>query len=256
MNGTISVLLQELCLACNILVCFLVPIGGVLICKRIHKGQKLWLTFGVGALTFFLSQICLRIPILQSLLPNMTWYRVLQTNIWEYALFLGITAGMVEEFGRLFFMILLEKQKKLSKTMTSGVAFGLGHGGIEAILLVGIRNLGLMFVYGTGNPIPIQEGYADILSAGFERIFAIAFHVGASLLVLYGIRCGKSLLFTIWAVLLHTILDTGSLILANVFGFRIWSIELILAIYGVTVLALGLWMFRKKENYYGKDEKK
>ena len=87
-----------------------------------------------GAAVFILFQLVTRIPLIQLVLPGMDWYKeTIQSNIWTYGLFLGFTAGLFEEVGRYLAFILILK----NLDWKNAVAFGIGHGGIEAILLVG-----------------------------------------------------------------------------------------------------------------------
>ena len=56
---------------------------------------------------------------------------------WHF-IFLGITAGVFEECGRYMgFKLTLKKHRRFG----DGVAFALGHGGIEALLIAGISSL-------------------------------------------------------------------------------------------------------------------
>ena len=62
----------------------------------------------------------------------------------------SFTAGLFEETGRLVVMLLL---LKAFHRLADGLAFGLGHGGLEAMLLVGltyVSNLVLAVLMNTG----------------------------------------------------------------------------------------------------------
>ena len=64
-------------------------------------------------------------------------------NPWLYGLFMGGTAAIAEEFGRYIAVrFLLKKNRRYA----DGIAYGLGHGGIEAMLLIGVNNIANLIV--------------------------------------------------------------------------------------------------------------
>ena len=105
------------------------PVGLMLYLRK--KGGK-WGAFLIGALTFVVSTMILE-SILHNLLFLTPLWAILQGNIWLYGLYGGLAAGIFEETGRfLAFKLLLKKE---SEPITA-LSYGIGHGGIEAILLV------------------------------------------------------------------------------------------------------------------------
>lgn len=222
-------------------VCYGIPLVGRVLLRRGRKG--IGRAFAIGAAAFVISQLLIRTPILQFVLPNFTWYLVLPMDSWGYGLFLGLTAGLAEETARWIAMaVFLKGQHSLEQ----GLAFGLGHGGIEAMLLIGpnmIAGLGMVLT-GQGAQFPADAG--SVLVAGAERIFAFAFHVGASLLVMYGV--GKRRAFRYWALALalHTVMDAAVVILPGVFGVGGLWIELYAAALGGLTLCLGILAWRRE----------
>jgi uncharacterized membrane protein YhfC len=246
MNGGIIILLRELCLLFDTLICFGIPIAGVLILsKKVGKALKPFLK---GMVAFTVSQLILRIPIISIVLPNFTWYQLLQLNLYPYGIFLGMTAGIFEETARLIFMKLFLKNRT---RLGDGLAFGLGHGGIEAMVLVGVNCIATMIMYPMGYFDLSDTGCMTLLVGGFERIFAIAFHVGASLIVLYGIRTNRILRFTALAILLHAYIDSSVVILPKAFGVGIYNLEIYIMIVSSLVLIYGCWLFVHKHNNKG-----
>ena len=233
MNGENHILLQELCLILDIFICFGIPIGGyALLHKKSVKGMKIFL---LGVASFVVSQVCIRLPILQLVLPGMPWFLKMQQNPWLYGLFLGLTAGIFEECARLIFMK-AGMHRNLSFPET--ILFGLGHGGIEAILFLGISCIILMFA-------PGDTGCAGILTAGLERISAITFHVGASLIVAGGINRKKNMRFTGFAIFLHTILDASSYITVQVFHVGMAALEICLLAVSILTFFIGYFIWAK-----------
>lgn len=230
-----------LSLVLGILICFGLPLGGMLWLIRRKKGcgKAFWL----GAAAFTVSQLLIRIPILQLVLPGFTWYILLQLDPWKYGLFLGVTAGLAEESARWIGTGLFLKKYR---ERDHGIAFGLGHGGVEAMLLVGPNMAAGLAMVMTGQAALLPADAGSVLTAGVERISAMAFHVGASLLILYGVRAGKAFRYWLGAVALHTLLDAPVVILPGVWGVGIAGVELWAAAVGGGTLALGLLAFGKR----------
>jgi len=117
------------------MIAFLLPLGlSIYMCKGRKASVKSVL---VGGLIFFFFQGVTRIPLLQ-VFSKTEGYKAISSNVWVLAIFLGLSAALFEEFGRLFGFKVLLKDRLDWK---NGVAFGIGHGGVEAILLVGFSNI-------------------------------------------------------------------------------------------------------------------
>lgn len=222
-------------------ICYGIPLVGRVLMRRGRKGIRR--AFAIGAAAFVISQLLIRTPILQFVLPNFAWYLVLPMDPWGYGLFLGLTAGLAEETARWIAMaVFLKGQRSLEQ----GLAFGLGHGGIEAMLLIGpnmIAGLGMVLT-GQGAQFPADAG--SVLVAGAERIFAFAFHIGASLLVMYGVRGRKAFRYWALALALHTVMDAAVVILPGAFGVGGLWIELYAAVVGGLTLCLGILAWRRE----------
>ncbi|MBP2097295.1 YhfC family glutamic-type intramembrane protease [Enterococcus rivorum] len=87
--------------------------------------------FGFGCLSFFLSQIVLRLPLLSMLSENNDFLLFSAINPIGYGLLLAFSAGLFEETTRWF---LIKNALKNEMTWINGVWFGLGHGLLEAVL--------------------------------------------------------------------------------------------------------------------------
>lgn len=192
------------------LTCFVVPFG--LLSMFVKKNRRCLLTFGIGALTFFVSQVLLRIPLLawwQTQASVQVW---IAANSYVYVLLLCFSAGLFEETGRLISFKLLKK----TNTLYEAIAFGLGHGGIEAILLVGIPAL--------SQTLSLENA----LLAGSERFAAILVHVTLSIIIFIGVKKGHAFLYWALAIMLHGMFNLipqmiiymgGSLFLSECFLF-------------------------------------
>lgn len=174
----------------------------------------------IGALTFLIFQVLTRIPLLQLVLPNMTWYLVLSmTNPVLYALFLGLTAALFEELGR---YVMIRWLLKNNRRWLDAWSFGIGHGGLEAVLLVGLNALLTLVLYGGAE----MTSPLLMAAAGLERLSAMTMHLGWSIMVMLSIRRKKAGYLLI-AVFLHTVLDAGVVFLQQA-GLAVLLIEVIL----------------------------
>ncbi len=234
----------------NIIICFGLPLGCILYLLIAKK--RAFIPVLVGMAVFVVFQLIIRIPLLQYVLPTMPWYTDMLHRPWLLGIFLGLTAGLFEEGGRyLGYRTLLKNHSR----WIDGFAFGVGHGGIEAIILVGLSNISSLAL-----ALSINSGQFDQLAAqlpadvaaqivsqltalqpldaylgGIERIFAFTIQIALSLLVLIAVRKLK-----LWvaglAVLVHTLIDAPVVILPEVFGASIYQIEMFVA--AVALLAL------------------
>jgi len=176
----------------------------------------------VGVLTFLIFQVFTRIYILQVILPTQVWY-ILFTYQYPilYAFLLSLTAGLFEEIGRYIMMNYVLKKMDI----TQALAFGLGHGGIEAILFVGVALL-------LTNPTLIDT--QQLFMAGLERFSAIIFHLGFSVLVYQMIFKSKKFNL-LYAISLHTLVNFVSVVLM-MNGVNMWIIEGVLFFFAIIMI--------------------
>lgn len=216
----------------------ILPVGlAVELCVRRKQG---WKPLLFGALTFTVFQGFARLPAL-SALSGLDWYKTLQSaQPATYTLFLGATAALFEESGRWLVMrFLLKKQRGVM----DGVAFGVGHGGIEAVVIMGVTAL---FSLLSGGGIT-ETDPSLVLAGGFERLFMLAAQIGFSVMVLKAVR-EKKPLWLLLAFVVHTLLAFAIAYSAGYLGDRsgVWSIEIV-----VGLLAAGMawftWMEWKRE---------
>lgn len=176
----------------------------------------------VGVLTFLIFQVFTRIYILQVILPTQVWY-ILFTYEYPivYAFLLSLTAGLFEEIGRYIMMKYILRKMDIKKAL----AFGLGHGGIEAILFVGIALV-------LTNPMLIDS--QQLLISGLERFSAIIFHLGFSVLVYQMIFKSKKFNL-LYAISLHTLVNFVSVVLM-MNGVNMWIIEGVLFFFAIIMI--------------------
>lgn len=234
MNFTMLVI----CFSINIIISIGIPIGVLL--YIIVKRRDYLKSYLIGALVFFLSQIVLRLPILNFLSINADWY-IMLSSVYPivYSIILGLSAGVFEEVGRFLGFKLGPKK---NRTYKDGLAFGIGHGGIEVILITGISSISnLMAVISLHNGSFNSVNYGmtsekamsvyssltefQVLIGGFERLFAMCIHIGMTIMVLYGINKGQKR-YLLFAIILHGIVDSMLGILqyfgVGAIGIEVW----------------------------------
>ena len=155
-----------------------------------------WASAPAGAFVFFVSQIILRLP---WQIPLGVWLgpkisgSVALTTAWLAAS--ALTAGLFEEIGRWAGYRWLIKR---ARTFDDAVMYGIGHGGIESILLVGISlvstlALYLAFAMGTLPTMPPEAievvrtqfeklNGPDTFAGGVERLMSLAVHISLSVM--------------------------------------------------------------------------
>lgn len=199
----------------------------IALCVIVYRKTKARISsFFIGAVTFIVFALILE-QILHAIVLKAAG-TALTGNIWLYALYGGLAAGIFEETGRYLAMKLCMK-KNLNKQ--NAIMYGVGHGGIEAMLLAGmacVNNLVIaMMINGGQAPMLLSlvgadsTAYQQTLSqlmavsttpswqfymVGLERISAIIFHISASYLVYLAVS-RKKLPYYLLAILLHFLMD-------------------------------------------------
>lgn len=247
-------------MAISLLLIFFSPIG-----LTIYMYKKYRISFKalfIGAAVFIVFQFLTRIPLL-TVLAGQPWYQSLTQNLLFSAVIVGgLTAGLFEEVGRyLGYRLLLKKEL----AWKNGVAFGIGHGGIEAIGLVGltyINNILMSAMINTGafdstiaprvgantawqiKNLLITTPSIDFLMGGLERVFVIIVHIAFSLVVLYGVL-NRKVIYVIFAILLHTAINAPAVLFVSQ-GVSIWYAELYILIFAA---AAALFIIKSKQRF-------
>ncbi|CAM3877343.1 MULTISPECIES: YhfC family glutamic-type intramembrane protease [Bacillus] len=155
--------------------------------------KKRYIPYMLGVLAFVVSQILIRIPILNYVSgtsTNFQMFSVMQPVL--FVLLLSLSAGIFEEIARFIAMRYFMKQRDWQ----SGFLFGAGHGGIEAVLIVGVPVISLLL-----SQTFIQNGDSYYFG-GMERIVAMVLHIGLSIIVLQAV-VQKKFRYVVYAILIH-----------------------------------------------------
>ncbi len=244
---------------------------------KIRKKER-FSTVTVGALTFLLFAIVLEKPIqnvlvfpVQMGLAEHGASRFINARPVLWAFIVGLFPGVFEETGRFVAYKTVLKKRKNKET---SISYGIGHGGFEVMLILGLTfityiSYSLMINTGTFkvvidqviNQAPDQAdqlyalagqlasfSVSDLAVSIVERIVAVLYHVGASVLVFYACKEKKYLWLYPLAIVIHTVLDGFmGLSLVNVITLSDWALEAIFGICAALVFFGAYFMLYKKD---------
>ena len=186
-------------------------------------------------------------------------------NVWYYALYGGLAAGIFEETGRFLAMkFLLKDEPSGAKT---AVAYGIGHGGIEMLIIFGfsmVSNLVIASMINLGQADTIlsalpaeaqaqmQGTFAQFetstpgtfLTGVWERTSAIILQVGLSVFVWTAVRKGGKWLWLFpAAILIHFLVDASAVLLMD--SVSMAMLETIVCAMAVAVGAAAVMIAKK-----------
>ena len=212
----------------TLIVSLIVPPAFAAVYASRHKKLGIWSAWLVGALGFFVPQILIRFPILTALSRMDGFIAFGQNHTLIYGFALAFTAGLFELSGRYAVARCLKK----NLTYRRALAAGLGHGGIEAILITGLAYLSnvvflVMLQTGgfeatvaqttaaggdvtallTAKDALMNTPWALFLLAGYERLLAMTCHVAMGMMVCYGVHTNRVLPWTLACLAMHTCMD-------------------------------------------------
>lgn len=247
----------------TLIVALVLPVAVLVVYALKNRKQGIISAWLLGAAGFFVTQILIRLPIL-TVLQTQSWFAdAAQNHLFLYAFGLAFTAGLFELAGRLGVAKCLEKKL----TWKRALAAGLGHGGIEAMLLIGVtyvNNLAYIAMINTGSFETVlaqtaamgvdvsqlemirsqllEMSSAMFLLGGFERILAMTAHAAMSVLVCWGVHSRKLLPCLLACLGVHTFIDLTaglSLVLPQTTAYVI--------IYGILIVVAAISLLILKE---------
>lgn len=231
----------------TLLISLIVPIAACIVLVVKWKKKVRISSFFIGACTFILFAMILE-RLLHTVVFRLTG-TLITGNIWLYALYGGLAAGLFEETGRL---LVMKYYMKDTLSPENAILYGVGHGGIEAMLLIGltyINNLlysllinsgslnNLLSAYDAGTQqtliqqlnvlgtLPSRQYYL----AGIERIGAMLFHVVLSYLIYLAVSRHNLKLYVL-SVFLHAFLNAGVVILSQLVSVLLSEIIMLLIV--------------------------
>ena len=260
-----------LALGLGAVLAFAIPLALALLWIFIKKEK--FTTVLVGAATFLLFALILEKP-LQALVISMDHplSRFLNAHPVCWALVVGLFPGIFEETGR---MVAFRTVLKDRKNRETSISYGIGHGGFEVMMVLGLNYVTYIFyalMINAGsfpdiiNQVKAQEPdqvdalytlanqlahftISDMGMGFLERAFALLFHIGVSMLVFYACKeKGRFHLYPI-AILLHTAMDfIAGLAMVKVIHLPTLVIEGIFGAFGILTFCAAYFLLYRRDN--------
>ncbi len=249
---------------CMLIAClgsFIIPIALFLLLYKKGAGVKPFIT---GAAVFMMFVIGLEGAAVRAILGSSIG-PVIEGNIWYYALFGGLMAGLFEEIGRFTaFRTVLRSDNGKS---VNALMYGAGHGGAEAMIIIGsamISNIMIANMVNKGNMDAITQGLsgeqlatlqaqieqlATIPAITFilslvERISAILLHMSLSVVVWIAAKRSTPMLLV--AIVIHAAVDGATLLLSHS-GINTFKMEAVIMVMALAAAFYAWVIWRKYE---------
>ena len=239
---------------CTIILSIGLPILLIVVGKKKFGAQIS--TFFIGAGTFVLFTLVLE-QILHMLVMNVLGLSQ-DSNEWLYYIYAAVAAAVFEESGRIIAMKCFMKSRF---NFSNAFMYGVGHGGIEAIVLgglTGISNLTNMLMVNSGSMETVLAALPDdvknqtltqisalwttnsglFFAAGIERVSALVLQIGLSLIIFNGLKTHKKPL-VLFAYVTHFAVDFFAVACAS--RLPIVVVEII-----IMIMAAGTLVFAHK----------
>ncbi len=224
-----------------------------------------WRFFLLGCVVFPLFALTLEGSINRAVLYGPAG-AVIAGNIWLYGLFGGLMAGVFEECGR---YAAFRLGRRWTRGPQDALMYGAGHGGIEAVLLVGSAMLNSFLIAQALNRggisgvealmgVPLTEaGMASLeqmasipaalyLVSGVERLFAMVIHISLSVLVYTAAVRRERWYWFPAAIGLHALVDFAAVVTSPVSTLLTEVLAAVLAV-GLALLARRVYLEEKAE---------
>ena len=246
-------------------------ITAIIWCKKKHEP---FTTVLIGAATFLLFAIVIEKP-LQALVISLDSpvSQFVNASPVLWGIIVGLFPGVFEETGRFVaFKTVLRKRKQRE----TGLSHGIGHGGFEALFILGITyieyfvfaimlnqgsfvELMIKPVKDTLTPEVVKQitGIVEQITtfsaatmgvALVDRLIAVLYHIGASIMVFYAVKDKKKWWLYPLSILIHTVIDgLLGLQLAGVFELSDVANEIIFAVEALAVFLGAFFLLYKKD---------
>ena len=246
----------------SMILSIVLPIVLIILVKIKLKSNLL--SFIIGSATFIVFALMLE-PLLHSVVLTATG-TLLTDNIILYGLYGGLAAALFEETGRLIAMKFFMKD---SLNKQNSLMYGIGHGGIEAILLVGMTHISNLMTSVMINSGALQASVElvdaelqqatfeqikvlwelpswQFYMAGVERLIAIILQIALSVLVYKAVSV-KSRTYWFIAFGLHFAVDFLTVVITGL-GTPVWIVEVLLLIAVAFIARYAYNLYKKEES--------
>ena len=250
------------CMTVSCLVGFGIPISLLIF---FHKKKKADIPpFLVGCVVMLLFAMILEASVHQIVLSSSAG-EVIKNNIWLYALYGGLMAGLFEETGR--FVAFKTVLKKSQDKDVNALMYGAGHGGFEALMLLGlgmINNILYSVMINSGSislltaSLP-EEAKAQMQSVidslvsspsylfligSAERIFVVILQISLSVLVFFAAKNKEKWYLFPVSIFLHFFVDAVTALLSGK-GISVLWIEIAVGILSLLTALCAMLVWKK-----------
>ena len=231
---------------------FAMPIGLLIYWKK--RSNLSMFPFTIGGVCYLLFAMGLEQlvhVIFIGMIPPIS--DAILSNSWLYVLYGCIAAGLVEETGRYFgFRILLQNYPERE----TSVAYGIGHGGLETILTLGLT-YGILLLTIRGAAFGDAEGNAALIDyinsltvseaclTTLERVAAMMMHIGLSIFVFTAVHQKKQAYLFPLAIVLHALAAAPLGLYQLELMSNLVLVEAIDLVIDGGILAAGIMLYRK-----------
>jgi uncharacterized membrane protein YhfC len=239
----------------------LFPVVVFLVCRK--RMTLSWRNVAIGAATFVLFALVLEQALHHFVFQvNPTTIAWIGASPWNYVMYGIAAAALFEEGGRYIAMRLIVKD---TGTPGTPVAYGIGHGGIEAWILGAFAQFQFLVAAVMLNQGKLEEslsgavtpeqiaalrqqletvGFFDVAYGGVERVIAVLAHIFFSLLVWKAVS-ERKIVWLFAAMAAHATLNVApAMVQSGLLG--LFPMQLILIAQGVLILAFFLWKLPKR----------
>ncbi len=245
-------------------VCFVFPVLTMAYAKSKYNAN--WMPLIMGGIIFLSFGVVLKALGSGLLLSIPGFNTAIQENLILYAVTGSLLAGVFEETGR---FVAFKLMKNKARNIGDAIAYGAGHGGIEAIMMVGIGMLNSFIMATTINLSgadaminglegedlnAVIEGINSLTQAeavllfasGFERFVAMSFHIAASLLIYTAVKKPGYIWMYPVTIILHTILNVpAGLFQVGLMGESTLLTEVVIAVISAMICAFSYVIVNK-----------
>ena len=219
--------------------------------------------FFTGAGIFILFVIILEKLMHLYFLKTNAYTKSLLENPWIYAVYGCMAAALFEETGRLLALKFILKKYR---SPADGIAYGLGHGGIEFLLIGGIGAVNILImavlinhggfeVLLNAKNVPATQikeikdsilgvDFTNVIMGLFERCMAVMMQIGMTMLVFYGVVTVKYKYY-FFAVLFHASADFCAALAQKGVISPMWIVEIIIIPFAIAGVLIARYLFKK-----------
>ena len=253
-------------LVITVILMIVIPVSFVIYWREKYKQQTKISWLVAGAIGFIISARVLELGVHYiCIVADNPVSHFINGNPAAFVIY-GITmAGVFEECGR---HIVLKYILKKNRTRENAILYGIGHGGMEILTIllpamIFYTTIAVLFSQGdvenalhtlniteetAAAALPSVQAaatfnYGIMIANVIERLFAMLFHIGLTLIVSYGVINAKKIYLPM-AIALHMLMDFFPALYQR--GLvSLWAVEIWAAIWTVIVVFVAMKLYRK-----------